>query len=320
MPGVPVARRVLGAPLLGLLAALGCASDRRTSTTSAARHFEALPTPAAVVERTPACSTATALPVGVSEHGLTSGGLERRFLVYLPLLSDRHAALPLVFNLHGSGGTPEEQLATSQLEPLADARHFALVAPAAVGNRWNVPPEPDKADDVRFISDIIDALSDTLCVDASRVYSTGFSGGGRMSSQLACDLSERIAAIAAIGGVRFPGPCTRARHIPVLAFHGTADQVNPYDGGGQPYWGTGVHDAVQGWASHNGCLDRTENRVAPAIDRISYGGTGCGDVVLYRIDGFGHAWPGAIIPDGQDGTANDILWSFFLSHPLPPGE
>ena len=312
---------------IGPLVLLACASDRRVPSPSESARLEAQPpaqgqgqpvasgVPAG--EAAPACNTETQLPVGLSEHHLSSGGVDRRYLVHLPLLSDRRAALPVVFNLHGSGGTPEGQLETSQLATLADARGVVLVAPAAIDNRWNVPPDPSRADDVRFISDVIDALSGSLCVDRRHVYSTGFSGGGRMSSQLACDLSDRIAAVAAIGGVRFPGPCERARDMPVLAFHGTADPTNPYLGGGQPYWGTGVEDALAGWASHNGCGARAESRVARGVDQLSFAGCGSGEVVLYRIDGFGHDWPRAMLPDQQNGTANDILWSFSLSHPLP---
>lgn len=275
-----------------------------------------------------ACRVEAALPVGLSEHRITSSGIERRFLVYLPVEAGP-GAWPVVFNLHGSGGTPEEQLALSALSALADAKRFMVVAPAAVDARWNVPPDPGKADDVRFISDVVDALSSFACVDAERVYATGFSGGGRMSSQLACDLSMRIAAIAAIGGIRFPGPCTGTRPVPILAFHGTGDEVNPYDGGGQPYWGTGVEPAIEGWARHNGCAIRSEDRVAAAVDALAYAGETCADVILYRIEGFSHSWPGAlgVVPPGaateplgsmpQEWTANDLLWSFFEQHSAP---
>jgi polyhydroxybutyrate depolymerase len=248
-----------------------------------------------------------------------SSGVERRFLVYLPPGVAPSAGWPVIFNLHGSGSTPEGQLDTSQLSSLADEKHFVIVAPAAVetDHRWNVPPAPDKPDDVRFVSDILDAANGLFCVDARHVYSTGFSGGARMSSQLACDLSGRIAAIAAIGGIRFPGPCSAARAIPILAFHGTGDETNPFAGGGQPYWGTGVEDAISSWARHNGCPGPTETRVAPIVTQEAYAGSGCGDVILYRIEGFGHAWPGAVEADPEHGAANDILWRFFEAHPLP---
>jgi polyhydroxybutyrate depolymerase len=299
---------------IGAAALVACASDRRTPG-----HSEA---PAAVapsvLRAQAACDSETALASGSSEHHVRSGDVERRFLVYLPPAADRRAALPVVFNLHGSGGTPEGQFATSQLAALADRERFVVVAPASLGERWNVPPDPSKPDDVSFIGDVLDTLMEISCVDPRRVYATGFSGGGRMSSQLACDLSGRIAAIAAIGGVRFPGPCAQARSMPILAFHGTGDTVNPYAGGGQPYWGTGVESAIEGWATHNGCGPRRDSHVAPSVDELAYAGGACADVVLYRIEGFEHAWPGVIYPDRDDGTANELLWRFFQGHPLPP--
>ena len=268
----------------------------------------------------PACGAATTLPAGASEQHLVSGGVERRFVVHMPAGHDGRAALPLVLEFHGSGGTPEGQLATSQLTALADAERFAIVAPQAIDARWNIPPDASRANDVRFVSDMLDAVERLVCIDRQRVYATGFSGGGRMSSQLACDLSARVAAIAAVGGLRFPGPCERARSMPVLAFHGTADAVNPYAGGGQPYWGTGVEAAFDGWGGHNGCGPRRESRVAASVAQLTYAGRDCSDVVLYRIDGLDHSWPGAIYTDREEGTANDLIWAFFVGHPLPAGD
>jgi polyhydroxybutyrate depolymerase len=259
---------------------------------------------------------------GRSEHSSTSSGVARRWLLYLPRAASAGAALPLVFTLHGSGGTPEDQLQLSGLEALAESEGFVLVAPEGIDRMWNVPVDAAKPDDVRFVSDLIDELSALASVDRQRVYATGFSGGGRMVSQLACDLSERIAAIAAIGGIRFPGPCSGTRALPILAFHGTADDTNPYDGGGRPYWGTGVEPAVAGWAEHNRCPVRSERPLSPTTLAISYGGDGCGaEVVLVRLEGFGHSWPDRIgaSPEGgsEDTTADQALWSFFQRHPLP---
>jgi polyhydroxybutyrate depolymerase len=262
---------------------------------------------------------------GRSEHSSSASGLLRRWLLYLPHAASAGAPLPLVFTLHGSGGTPEDQLQLSGLEALAESEGFVVVAPEGVEHMWNVPIDAAKPDDVRFLSELIDQVGALTPVDRQRVYATGFSGGGRMVSQLACDLSERIAAIAAIGGIRFPGPCSDARPMPILAFHGTADDTNPYDGGGRPYWGTGVEPAVAGWAEHNRCPTRSERPLAPTTLAISYGGDGCGaEVVLVRLEGFGHSWPdriGASLDGGsEDTTADQALWSFFQRHPLPAGK
>ena len=302
--------------VLGLFA---CVSEQRTGTEPERARAEARPTGTLGTSSGAGsvCGGSTQLPSGVSERRLTSGGVERRYLVYLPAGYDGRAALPLVLEFHGSGGTAEGQLTTSQLSAVADAERFAIVAPQAVGQRWNVPPDAAKPDDVRFVAEMLNAVERQVCIDRQRVYATGFSGGGRMSSQLACDLSERVAAIAAVGGLRFPGPCERARSMPVAAFHGTADTINPYDGGGQPYWGTSVEAAFDGWGRHNGCGPRRESRVAASVVQLAYGGSGCADVVLYRIEGFDHSWPGAIYSDRERGTANDLIWAFFTAHPLP---
>jgi polyhydroxybutyrate depolymerase len=240
-----------------------------------------------------------------------------------PSTLERGVRSPVVFNLHGSGGSPEGQLATSGLGALAEAERFVMVAPAAQGPRWNVPPVPEAPDDVRFIGDIIDALPGLVCLDPWRVYATGFSGGGRLSSQLACDLSQRIGAIAAVGGIRFPGPCSAARSIPILAIHGTADTVNPYAGGGEPYWGYGVDEAIDGWARHNGRSGPNDAELAPGVHQVTFGASSgvadAGEVILLRLDGVGHVWPGVMLPGREESTANDVLWGFFRRHPLTPG-
>jgi len=302
---------------LGLALGFACSTHSRSVTPPESSELEARPAEA--------CRAASPALVGRSEQAIESGGVSRRSLLYVPR-SAGGSARPLVFTLHGSGGSPEGQLELSGLEALAEEHGFVLLAPEGVDRRWNVPVDTAKPDDVRFISDAIDRAAALTCIDPKRVYATGFSGGGRMVSQLACDLSSRIAAIAAVGGIRFPGPCTVARPFPILAFHGTADDVNPYDGGGQPYWGTGVEPAVLGWAEHNACPLRSDAQFSAAVLEISYGGAGCGnEVVLYRIDGFGHTWPGSlgVAPTAGSGapgevSANQVLWNFFVRHPLSP--
>jgi polyhydroxybutyrate depolymerase len=322
----PLSSRVLlsGGVALGAIAApLACATDHPPAGSGESVRAAATPAssaPSGAASGAPpasACSSESPLPLGLSERHLISGGIDRRFLAYLPAGYDRRSPLPLVLEFHGSGGSPEGQLATSQLTALADAEGFAIVAPASAGPRWNIPPDPARPDDVRFAADVLDAMTALLCIQPDRVYATGFSGGARMSSQLACDLSGRIAAIAAVGGLRFPGPCSDARSMPILAFHGTADMTNPYAGGGEAYWGASVESAFDGWGQHNGCGPRRERSITPRVVELAYGGGGCADVVLYRIEGFGHSWPGAIDPEREGSAANDLLWAFFESHPLP---
>lgn len=259
---------------------------------------------------------------GVSEYFIESGGLQRRFLLYVPAGYNSRHKIPVVFDLHGSTSFPEQELALSQTDILADHNGFAVIAPEGLDGFWNVPVDPAKPDDVQFISDVIDKVDALLCINTNRVYATGFSGGGRMVSQLGCDLPDRIAAIAPVGGLRFPAPCQD--QIPVITFHGTADPINPYDGGGPDYWQTGVEEAIQGWSRHNGCFTKSdEQQISESVTRVKL--LWCNyynDVELYRIEEMGHQWPGSPLELDNDrfGTPSDAInatetmWNFFRRH------
>jgi polyhydroxybutyrate depolymerase len=134
-----------------------------------------------------------------------------------------------------------------------------------------------------------------------------------MSSLLACAMPERIAAIAPIAGVEFPPPCV-GRPMPVVAFHGTADPIVPYGGGGlnaqriadtEYYAGKlppglppplGVDDSMRLWADHNGCDPNfSDVAVAPHVKHRTW--PHCAAATeLYIVDGGGHAWPGKPVP------------------------
>jgi polyhydroxybutyrate depolymerase len=149
-----------------------------------------------------------------------------------------------------------------------------------------------------------------------------------MASQLGCDLSGLVAAVAPVAGLRFPSPCNGARPVPVVAFHGTADATNPYDGGGPPYWTYSVPSAAEQWAVHDGCgLTPSVSQPAASVKLTSYEGCdGAATIELYTIEGAGHEWPGAAQPPvgdfpGSQTNAIDataVMWTFFSAHPLPP--
>jgi polyhydroxybutyrate depolymerase len=224
--------------------------------------------------------------------------------------------VPLVVNLHGSGSNAAEQLTGSRLEAVADEHGFIVLAPSAgitqeltegaattTGGVWNVPgavltdgssAAPDAPDDVAFLEDLVDAASAELCV--STVVATGTSGGGRMASALGC-ASDRFDVIAPVAGLRFPADCAPPHPVSVVAFHGTADKVNPFDGGGPAYWGTQtVPEAAAGWAASQDCTGSpADETTSPNVTHTEW--TGCTEGVtvdLYTVDGGGHSWPGGI--------------------------
>jgi polyhydroxybutyrate depolymerase len=255
-----------------------------------------------------------AIASGVSAQQLTSGGRPRTYRLFVPPGYDGRKRLPLVLDLHGSGGNAAGQARNSGFETVAAAEGFLVATLDAEGARWNVPVQQGRADDVAYASDVIDHVAARACVDLARVYATGFSGGGRMSSLLGCRLTARLAAIAPVSALRFPAPCA-GRPLPVLTFHGLADPQNTYDGhipGRNGEWEESVPEALAGWASRNGCKGSVKLDDPPGpLSTMRY--DSCADdaeVRLIRIDGLGHRWTREEI----DTTAE--MWRFFKQHQL----
>lgn len=258
--------------------------------------------------------TACALaPVPGETRELTSGGRTRSYRLFVPAAVAGRAQLPLVLDLHGSGGNAAGQAKTSGMEALAAREGFAVASLQAEDARWNVPVTNGRADDVQYVSDVIGHVAARTCIDPARVHATGFSGGGRMLSLLGCRLNHRIASIAPVGGLRWTGPCP-GRAVPVLTVHGLADTTNPYEGHGDrgAEWVESVPEALAGWASHNRCEPKLMQQDPPGPAHIvRYAGCASGaEVRLLRIDGMGHVWPRAEI------DATHEIWQFFKTHPL----
>jgi polyhydroxybutyrate depolymerase len=261
-----------------------------------------------------AASPCTLTPAPGVQQQLTSGGRPRTYRLFVPESSGGRARLPLVLELHGSGGTAEGQARTSGFEAIAAREGVVVASLQAEGGRWNVPVVDGRADDVAYVADVIDHVASRTCVDTARVYATGFSGGGRMTSLLGCRLGSRIAAIAPMAGLRWPGPCA-GRPVPVLTFHGLADTQNPYAGqaaGRGAEWLESVPEALASWSRHNRCAADVvlEDPDGPLSTMRYQGCDAEAEVRLVRIDGLGHTWAREQI----DATAE--MWRFFARHAL----
>ena len=187
--------------------------------------------------------------------------------------------------------------------------------------------------DVRFIADLIDTLQATYNIDPRRIYANGLSLGGVMAFALSCRLSHRIAAIGAVAAAQtLPWNwCGDSSPVPMIAFHGTADPMVPYQGGPSsdpfnPITFPDVRNWAANWARRNRCgPDPVESVVVADVTRLEY--TGCADdaaVVLYTLRGGGHSWPGGKpMPEWMVGRtsrgidASSRMWAFFREHELP---
>lgn len=249
---------------------------------------------------------------GISSQQLMSEQRPRTYRLFVPPGYDGHQRLPLVLDLHGSGGNAAGQARNSGLETLSATERFIVATLEAEGGRWNVPVQSGRPDDVAYVSDVISDVAKRVCTDDSRVYATGFSGGGRMTSLLACQLGSRIAAVAPVAGLRFPGPCT-GRPIPVLTFHGLADPQNPYDGhaeGRGAEWLESVPEALASWAQHDSCKGNAILEDPPGpLSTMRYDGCATGtEVRMIRIDGLGHTWTKTEV------DTTGVMWRFFKEH------
>jgi polyhydroxybutyrate depolymerase len=234
--------------------------------------------------------------------------------LFVPPGYDGRLRVPLVLDLHGSGGSSADQARNSGFETLGARERFIVATLDAEEARWNVPVQDNRADDVAYVRDVITHVAAHVCTDDTRVYATGFSGGGRMTSLLGCQLGSRIAAIAPVSGLRFPGPCN-GRPVPVLTFHGLADPQNPYAGhaaGRGAEWLESVPDALAGWARHNSCRgDAALDDPPGPLSTMRYEGCGDGtEVRMIRIDGLGHTWT------KREVDTTGVMWEFFKSHRL----
>jgi polyhydroxybutyrate depolymerase len=247
--------------------------------------------------------------------------------------------VPLLFNLHGYGSNAFQQEAYGDFRPIADTANFILVHPDGTTDMtgtpfWNAFGSPtETVDDIGFLSALIDTLADDYNIDLNRVYSTGMSNGGFMSYTLACQLSERIAAIASVTGTMVTpnlNACNCQHPMPVMQIHGTADPTVPYNGNPQGF--VAVEDLVDYWADFNNCNPTATEIAVPDVnmtdactaDQFIYaGGTNGASVELFRVNGGAHTWPGAnpfftasLGVTNQDFSASVEIWRFFSQYTL----
>jgi polyhydroxybutyrate depolymerase len=296
---------VLPFALMGLRAAGGTAAGSQ---------------PAVKPAPTRACGTAAAAGPGGFGVAFASGGRQRSALVHVPALAAGRPA-PLLLGFHGSGGNGPFMKRYSGLSRVAGTAGFVAVYPTAAGPRWNLEEseDPSRADDVRFVRELIDRLGGQVCFDKTRVYAAGVSNGGGFAGLLACRLNNRIAGVAAVAGGYGDLPaCEPARPLSVLEIHGTDDQVVPY--GGRDGRGAARQFAAD-WAARDGCPDEpVRSRMASRTLRFDWGPCAGGAAVAHiKVIGGAHAWPGAVPPDPGPPSAIDaapVIWQFLAPHRL----
>ncbi len=269
-------------------------------------------------------------------YGQTTGsflfdGETRTYTVYAPSSWSAGAHLPLLISLHGLTQTGNEMMAFTGFNNLAEEYGFIVVYPDGLLNSWNVGfIAGSTADDVGFLSALIDTLHADYGINTDRVYAAGFSNGGFMSYRLACELGDRIAAIASVAGTMTTGSltaCQPQRVMPVLHFHGTNDMVVFYNGG---FGNCSVDQVLSYWRSYDACPAIPSVEYLPDIVQEGstvqkYSWLPCQDSteeVFFKIINGGHSWPGSVGTTGSGNTNRDInasqeIWKFVSRFELP---
>ena len=285
------------------------------------------------------------------EFVLAHDGIDRRYRVHVPPTCGAGAPCPVVIYVHGGGGNILSAYMNG-MDSAADAHGFILAVPEGTGEvkrgqlraSWNGGAWATGAccgdtDDVGFIAKMIEKLQADFEMDARRVYATGISNGGLMTNRLACELSDKIAAIATVAPAALMSACKPGRAVPIIDVHGTADPANPPDGSepkgifnedsgsgfAKAYKRMTPDQVVARWREMNQCaaesVARTERGPVKCVvhNRCAQGA----EVALCMIEGMGHTWPDGLqyLPASMVGpVSHDFsfthLWEFLSRHSL----
>jgi len=206
------------------------------------------------------------LTPGNSNRTLQVGGRTRNYVLHVPSAYKGTAAVPLIVDFHGHGGTGVGQASDSPYPKVVDADGVLMVFPTAIGD-WNMGPCcADDVDDIGFAKALVSEVESVGCVDPKRVYATGFSMGGAMSHQLACRATDIFAAIAPAAFDLLEehlATCKPTRPITVITFRGTKDDLAIYAGGlsnlVRPIHFLGAINSMKKWAELNGCTGQAKD-------------------------------------------------------------
>ncbi|MDD2689073.1 MAG: hypothetical protein PHT41_02855 [Candidatus Omnitrophica bacterium] len=293
---------------------------------------------------------------GDYEFSIQHGGLERKYYIHVPPSYKSTLPTALILNFHGGSGSPQGHRKITQMDNTSDKEGFIIAYPR--GTRpdadtkkilqrfWNPGKGPagyfnvkiSHIDDIGFVDKMLDDIESKFNIDKMRIYATGFSNGAGLTYALACNLSNRIAAIAPVGCPfwNFPESCNPQRPVSIIYFHGTSDKCAPYNGGpsgceagiassGRVF--ISAQDTINIWKEKNGCSGSQEityQRGEVTCKTYKQCNQGA-EITFCEIKDGGHTWPGGLpykLPGSDVGkttydiSADDAMWAFFKRHTL----
>lgn len=265
-------------------------------------------------------------------------GRPRSYVVHVPSTARAGQPAPLLIVLHAAGQPPIDMWELADVHRITDPLGWLVAYPVAFGGSWSAGADPlgPGVDDALFISEMLDAIAAEVDIDSRRIFAAGYSRGGLMAQSLACDLEDRIAAVATVAATLsawISDGCVLTRPVPIALFLGDEDSAFPWDGElGETDIYYPALAAARWWRMEDGCPPEPSIEMLPDIQDDGttvqrYTWAGCGgnaDVVLYGILGGGHTWPGAVAAQNPalgrvsyDISASQRIVEFFQAHMLP---
>ncbi|HTN91674.1 MAG TPA: prolyl oligopeptidase family serine peptidase [Sorangium sp.] len=239
--------------------------------------------------RSTGCDGTTAPESG--RFSIDVGGATREYILAVPDDYDPSHAYRLIFAWHPRGGSAQ-QVATGfgggyyGLQNRADGSAI-FVSPEGIDQGW----ENKDGRDIAFLRAMLDRLRADLCIDQSRIFSTGFSYGGMMSYAIGCAMGDVFRAIAPMSGALYSGCEDGDSPVAMWGAHGNADNVVPLENG---------QAARDVFLERNHCDPQTTpTEPSPCV---SYEGCDAGYPVVWCEFGGGHEMPD---------DSGESIWSFF---------
>lgn len=284
------------------------------------------------------------VPPGDYKRSFQHDGRSRSYQIHIPIILKNQRNIPLVLAFHGGGSNANIMRRSTELVSVSGQKGFAVVFPEGTGPgqrllTWNggrccAYAKRKNVDDVGATAALLDELLKIIPYDKKRVYATGISNGAMICYRLACELSDRIAAIAPVAGNLEISPCNPTKPVPVIHFHGTLDRNVPFGGGvgDRSITKTDYHSVkytIDRWKAINACGgSKSENKLpdftndGTTVNRKEWSNCKNGSsVALITIENGGHTWPGSPIKKWgrlgnvcQDISAAKIMWEFFEKH------